>query len=71
DVTAELAFLSRALKAPALLDAADRLAERATASRSSSLIRTRRCGSASCPGVGGTGSRTFCRLCPSRSAACT
>ncbi|MCC9707380.1 IS21-like element helper ATPase IstB [Streptomyces sp. MNU76] len=31
DVTAELAFLSRALKAPALLDAADRLAERATA----------------------------------------
>ncbi|MFC4508163.1 MULTISPECIES: hypothetical protein [Streptomyces] len=31
DVAAELAFLSRALKAPALLDAADRLAERATA----------------------------------------
>ena len=31
DVTAELAFLSRALKAPALLDAAGRLAERAAA----------------------------------------
>ncbi|WP_306819929.1 IS21-like element helper ATPase IstB [Streptomyces sp. CA-210063] len=31
DIAAELAFLSRALKAPALLDAADRLAERATA----------------------------------------
>ncbi|MER5916382.1 ATP-binding protein [Streptomyces sp. NPDC001982] len=31
DVTAELAFLSRALKAPALLEAADRLAERAAA----------------------------------------
>ncbi|MFF0132823.1 hypothetical protein ACFYTG_45230 [Streptomyces mirabilis] len=31
DVAAELAFLSRALKAPALLEAADRLAERATA----------------------------------------
>ncbi|MFJ5901847.1 hypothetical protein ACIQFZ_42450 [Streptomyces sp. NPDC093064] len=31
DIAAELAFLSRALKAPALLDAADRLAERAAA----------------------------------------
>ncbi|MEH0524737.1 IS21-like element helper ATPase IstB [Streptomyces stelliscabiei] len=31
DIAAELAFLSRALKAPALLDAADRLVERATA----------------------------------------
>ncbi|MFE7216665.1 hypothetical protein ACFU93_43990 [Streptomyces sp. NPDC057611] len=30
DIAAELAFLSRALKASALLDAADRLAERAT-----------------------------------------
>ncbi|MEV5646245.1 ATP-binding protein [Streptomyces flaveolus] len=31
DVAAELAFLSRALKAPALLEAADRLVERASA----------------------------------------
>ncbi|MGW2512325.1 hypothetical protein ACWC0A_23620 [Streptomyces scopuliridis] len=31
DIAAELAFLSHALKAPALLDAADRLAERARA----------------------------------------
>ncbi|MFD9658082.1 P-loop NTPase family protein [Streptomyces mirabilis] len=31
DIAAELAFLSRALKAPGLLGAADRLAERATA----------------------------------------